>query len=343
MIFLSPLTENPEALIEDAPDGVTTAVVPSDTATVTQNLIIAEQMPRHSDEWQLLPRQNGVTEPIGKVKLHARPDSQTKRLSYLALAIGRGQTGTLVYANGAADAERIAWQIFDGLEEAETEIDLEIKDLSDFARDTVHPDFQLVDLVRRGVAFHYGNMPTLLRSEIERLFKDGKIRFLVCTSTLVEGVNLACRTIVAGPQEGAEKTPMGPHDFWNLAGRARRWGQDFSGNIVCVDVNWPNLGGTVPNAPATRLTARRMSFLTRRQPMLDYLDARRGMSAAALDPSLEQVAAYLLAWRAREGSFLPPPPASRLPADYAQALDQRLESSSIGLIFQRTLSRAILG
>src|SRR5665811_897221 len=75
--------------------------------------------------------------------------------------------------------------------------------IRDSARDTVHPQFQLVELVKRGVAFHYGNMPTLLRSEIERLFKDGKIRFLVCTSTLVEGVNLACRTIVCrGPRKG---------------------------------------------------------------------------------------------------------------------------------------------
>ena len=227
LIFLSPLTENPEVLVQDAPEDLATAVVPSDTATVTQNLIIAEQAPRHSDQWQLSLRKNGVTEPLGVVKLHAKPDSQTKRQSYLALAIGRHQTGTLVYANGAADAEKISWQIFDGLRAPETEIDPELKDLSDFARDTVHPDFQLVDLVRRGVAFHYGNMPTLLRSEIERLFKDGKIRFLVCTSTLVEGVNLACRTIVVrGPRKG-RRTPMGPHDFWNLAGRAGRWGQDF--------------------------------------------------------------------------------------------------------------------
>lgn len=326
LIFLSPLTENPEALVQDAPEGLVTAVVPSDTLTVTQNLIIAEQMPRHSNEWQLLLRKSGVTEPLGVVKLHAKPDTQMKRLSYVALAIGRDQTGTLVYANGAADAEKIAWQIFGGLGAEEGDLDPELKDLSDFARDTVHPDFQLVDLVRRGIAFHYGNMPTLLRSEIERLFKDGKIRFLVCTSTLVEGVNLACRTIVArGPKKG-QRTPMGPHDFWNLAGRAGRWGQDFSGNIICVDVHrqdlWPQGVPARARYPINRETD---AVLARRQPMLDYLDARPGMPTASLDPSLEQVAAYLLAWRAREDSFLTAPSASRLPIDYAQALDQRLE------------------
>src|SRR5690606_1383264 len=159
-----------------------------------------------------------------------RPDGQRKRLTYTALALGRNQVGTLVYANGADEAEKLAWQIFEGLSDEFPEgheIDPELSALSEFARDTVHPQFQPVELVTRGVAFHYGNMPTLLRSEIERLFKSGVIRFLVCTSTLVEGVNLACRTIVVrGPRKGNNK-PMGPHDFWNLAGRAGRWGSDF--------------------------------------------------------------------------------------------------------------------
>jgi hypothetical protein len=332
LIFLSPLTENPEALVEDAPAGLSTAVVPNATSTVTQNLIIAEQMPRHSDQWRLLLRQKGLTEPLGLVRLHAKPDTDIKRLSYLALAVGRDQTGTLVYANGAADAEKIGWQIYGGLGAPAGDIDPELKDLSDFARDTIHPDFQLVELVRRGVAFHYGNMPTLLRSEIERLFKEGKIWFLVCTSTLVEGVNLACRTIVArGPKKG-QKTPMKPHDFWNLAGRAGRWGQDFSGNIICVDVNRPKLWPYgVPERARYPINRETDVVLTRRQPMLDYLEARSRTVPAALDASLEQVAAYLLAWRAREGSFLSAPSAARLPPDYAQALDERLAALLAGI------------
>lgn len=326
LIFLSPLTENPEALLEDAPDNLKTAVVPNETPTVTQNLIIAEQMPRFSDKWRLSLRQKGFTEPLGTIKLHAKPDTETKRLSYLALAIGKDDTGTLVYANRAADAEKIAWHIHDSLEAPQFEIDRELKDLSDFIRSTVHPNYQLVDLVRRGVAFHYGNMPTLLRSEIERLFRDGKIRFLVCTSTLIEGVNLACRTIVTrGPRKGQNK-PMGPHDFWNLAGRAGRWGQDFSGNIVCVDVNRPKLWPHgVPERALYPIQRETDTVLKQRQPMLDYLDARQDMSTTTIDPSLEQVATYLLAWRAREGSFLFAPSASRLPKDFVQALDKRLK------------------
>lgn len=330
LVFLSPLTQNPELLVQDAPSGSKTATVPSDSPTVTQNLLIASQKPRHSDQWALSLHRNEGLHQVGELRLHARPDSQLKRLSYVALALGRSSVGTLVYANGAADAEKLAWQIYHGLENqhpVDVDLDPELKDLSDFARDSVHPQFQLVELAKRGVAFHYGNMPTLLRAEIERLFKDGKVRYLVCTSTLVEGVNLACRTIVCrGPKKG-KSTPMGPHDFWNLAGRAGRWGHDFSGNIVCIDVErpklWPN---GVPRRSRYPISRETDVVLARRQPMLDYLGQRLTLPPAALNPSLEQVAAYLLAWTAREGSFLVSPTASRLPADYATDLNLKLQA-----------------
>lgn len=330
LVFLSPFTENPGLLVEDAPIGLETAVVPSDMATVTQNLIVAEQKPRLSDQWELFLHRNGARHSIGSMVLHARPDTQLKRLSYIALALGRSNVGTLIYANGAADAEKIAWQVFHGLaasDAAPADIDPELKNLSDFARDTIHPQFQLVELVKRGVAFHYGNMPSLLRSEIERLFKEGKIKFLVCTSTLIEGVNLACRTIVCrGPRKG-RTTPMGAHDFWNLAGRAGRWGHDFSGNIVCVDVNLPNLWPNgVPERSSYPISRETDTVLASREPMMDYLADRSGMTTAALKPALEQVTAYLLAWTAREGSFLASPAAARLPPDYAAQLDNQLRA-----------------
>ena len=108
------------------------------------------------------------THALGDVYLHARPDTSIKRLSYLALALGRSHTGTLVYANGPAEAAKIAWQIYNGLHADGAPVQLidpELADLSNFARDTIHPQFQLVELVKRGVGFHFGNMPTLLRSE----------------------------------------------------------------------------------------------------------------------------------------------------------------------------------
>jgi superfamily II DNA/RNA helicase len=326
--FLSPLTDNPEILLRDAPEGMATATVPSQVPTVTQNLVLAQQIAGRPKLWELVLKTADGEGHIGEFELHSRPDTQLKRLSYVSFALGRAQNGTLIYANRAADAEKIAWQIYDALtlESADgNPTDQELEELSRFASDSVHPEFQLVPLVKRGVAFHYGNMPTLLRSEIERLFRVGKIRFLVCTSTLIEGVNLACRTIVVrGPRKG-NGNPMGAHDFWNLAGRAGRWGTDFHGNIICVDVHrrdlWPNGAPERARYPIRRETE---TVLEQRESMLQYIDNRLTIQIGEIPPQMEQVLAYLLAWKVREQDFISSPTATRLPREYAEQLNTRL-------------------
>ena len=163
--------------------------------------------------------------------------------------------------------------------------DPELLELADLARKTVHPQFKLASLVERSVAFHYGNMPSLIRLEVERLFRSGKIRFLVCTSTLIEGVNLSCRTIVLrGPRKEIGH-PMGPHHFWNLAGRAGRWGDEFQGNIICIDPQdtkaWP-IG--VPMRSRYPIKRESDAIIELGDGLADYLDRR----ATAALPELKR-------------------------------------------------------
>ena len=93
----------------------------------------------------------------------------------------------------------------------------------------------LASVLQKGIAFHYGNMPLLVRQEIERLFKENEIIYLVCTSTLLEGVNLPATAVFIRKPTRGKGNPLNENDFWNLAGRAGRWGKEFSGNIVCIE------------------------------------------------------------------------------------------------------------
>lgn len=115
-------------------------------------------------------------------------------------------------------------------------VDQEVQDLIRLIRDAIHPSYPLIQTLKYGIGVHYGDMPDITRREQERLFDEGKLKFLVCTSTLLEGVNLPCKNLfVWGPRQG-KNNPMTEHAFWNLAGRAGRWGREFAGNIYCIDV-----------------------------------------------------------------------------------------------------------
>jgi superfamily II DNA/RNA helicase len=325
LVFISPATQNPEELLVDAPDGAQVAAVDSDAPTVLQNLIVAEQVSRKPKLWDLSLRQQGATLPVGRLQLASSPAGLTKRLAFIAAAAGE-RGGTLVYANGAAEAEKVADLISQLLPQADA-LDSELAELADLARKGVHPNFALASLVERGVAFHYGNMPSLIRLEVERLFRAGKIRFLVCTSTLVEGVNLSCRTIVLrGPRKG-KGHPMEPHDFWNLAGRAGRWGDEFQGNIICIDPEdttaWP---GGVPARARYPIKRESDAVLELGHGMADYLDQRATTSLADLDEAeqFEQVGAYLLATYLRLGSISQANLAKRHDPEIVARLDESL-------------------
>ncbi|WP_448032744.1 DEAD/DEAH box helicase [Bradyrhizobium liaoningense] len=297
LVFISPATQNPGELLADAPAGTATAAVDSDAPTVLQNLILATPVKGKPKLWTLVTRQGGAEFEVGILQLANSPATVVKRLAFVAASAGE-RGGTLVYANGAAESEDIADLISQLQPDHEpSAIDPELAALADLARKGVHPNFRLAPLVERGVAFHFGNMPSLLRLEIERLFKSGKIRFLVCTSTLVEGVNLSCRTIVVrGPRKG-QGNPMEPHDFWNLAGRAGRWGDEFQGNIICLDpLNheaWPH---GVPVRSRYPIKRESDAVLDAGESLLEYLAAREHNKPSDLENNeeFEQVGAYLL-------------------------------------------------
>lgn len=329
LVFISPATQNPGELLADAPAGTDTIAVDSDAPTVLQNLLLAQQVAGKPKRWDLEARQAQGTISIGTLELASTPGSFIKRLAFIAAAAGE-RGGTLVYANGAADSEDIADLISQLQPKPDPKsVDPELAALAELARKGVHPNFRLVTVVERGVAFHFGNMPSLLRLEIERLFRSGKIRFLVCTSTLVEGVNLSCRTIVVrGPRKG-KGNPMEPHDFWNLAGRAGRWGDEFQGNIICIDPNntlaWPT---GVPFRSRYPIKRESDAVLDLGEGIVEYLTRRGELTFPDLKgiEDFEQVGAYLLTSYMRLGSISQADLAKRHDPAFIARLDKALSS-----------------
>ena len=129
--------------------------------------------------------------------------------------------------------------------------DKEINQVIKFLKENVHAEYFLIRCLERGVGYHYGSMPVQIRELVESLFRKKKIRYIFCTSTLLEGVNLPAKNIfISNPRQG--KVGMTQLNFWNLAGRAGRLLKDYYGNIFCINIEqWP---GYKPNPADTEHT-----------------------------------------------------------------------------------------
>jgi hypothetical protein len=318
IVFASPMTENPEILLEYAPEAVTSLPVSSEQVAVNQNLVWVSQVRGKPTHWTMELCLGDEIVPLGTFTLPNKPSPDSKRLP-----LGAGG-GNLVYVKGAADAEDIARLLAAHFREDKSD-DAELTALRDLAQKTIHEDYALAETVQFGVAFHYGNMPLIIRSEIERLFRAGKLRYLVCTSTLIEGVNLPATSIfVRGPQKGVGK-PMNEIDFWNLAGRAGRQGKEFQGNIVCVDARVPGVWKSPPPTYRRRYVIERNTrrVLTKRgDALVDYIVGGTPRSTTREYDELESAFVYVLGEHLRYDGLANSPKMAKLDAEFIARLQQ---------------------
>lgn len=100
----------------------------------------------------------------------------------------------------------------------------------------------LSKVLEKGVAFHHAALPSDLQDAIESGVRNGSLKYLISTSTLVEGVNLPVRTVIIGntgsyTREGFREFITGPK-LINAIGRAGRAGKESEGWIILADRNY---------------------------------------------------------------------------------------------------------
>lgn len=111
--------------------------------------------------------------------------------------------------------------------------DPELEKLSKEIKSEIHDTYYLAELIRRGVAYHVGYLPTYIRNAIEKCYREKKISIIFCTSTLVEGVNLPADNLFIMSYRNGIHT-MQPVDFRNLIGRVGRIEYNLYGNVFVI-------------------------------------------------------------------------------------------------------------
>lgn len=96
---------------------------------------------------------------------------------------------------------------------------------------------QITKLLKNGIAIHHADLPDVLRRAIEIDFRERQFQTIIATSTLAQGVNLPIRTVIIHSCRryvDDESIPISISDYWNIAGRAGRAGQETEGTIIHI-------------------------------------------------------------------------------------------------------------
>jgi replicative superfamily II helicase len=100
-----------------------------------------------------------------------------------------------------------------------------------FLKTEISDDFELIAMLDRGVAVHHAGLSDEVRSLIEWLAEEGKLKVLCATTTIAQGINFPVSSVFLSSHKYPYGRAMSPREFWNLAGRAGRVGQDTVGVI----------------------------------------------------------------------------------------------------------------
>ncbi len=92
----------------------------------------------------------------------------------------------------------------------------------------LHSEYLLVEGLRKGILYHHGSVPDIVKLYIERAYTEiPEIRHIVCNSTLLEGVNIpAERMFILEKTKGPSN--LSKSQFRNLVGRVCRFSEIFS-------------------------------------------------------------------------------------------------------------------
>lgn len=153
--------------------------------------------------------------------------SKDQEISRLVSLCSEIEDQTLIYCRSPKRVRDVVSALLETSELINTK---KVLQLSKWISDQYAKDWLFPSALLRGVGMHHGRLPRSLSHMSVELFNEGILKFLVCTSTLIEGVNTKAKNVIVLDNTVAMKK----YDYFtfnNICGRSGRMFVHFVGNV----------------------------------------------------------------------------------------------------------------
>jgi len=134
---------------------------------------------------------------------------------------------TLIYCKSPKSANKVAKLLFDS---GKFKTNQNNESAIEWLEEEYHPLWFLPKALKYGIGIHHGKIPRAISQFAVKAFNEDKLQFLVCTSTLIEGVNTKAKNVIIYDNKVANEK----FDFFtfnNICGRSGRMFQHFIGKV----------------------------------------------------------------------------------------------------------------
>ena len=163
-------------------------------------------------------------------EVHPLPTRRDRKKQLVELCRGLDER-TLIYCASPASANRVVGSLVDS---EVTPRQALLDDAVQWLGREYHEEWQLTIGLAVGIGLHHGRVPRSIAEFMVRAFNDGLLRFLVCTSTLIEGVNTKAKNVIIYDNKVARQK-FDYFTFNNIRGRSGRMFEHFVGRVYLFD------------------------------------------------------------------------------------------------------------
>jgi Helicase conserved C-terminal domain/Type III restriction enzyme, res subunit len=111
------------------------------------------------------------------------------------------------------------------------------QDFLDHVGKNFSTEWVVFQALKNGIGIHHGLVPKYIQKEIIALFNAGRLKVLLSTTTITEGVNTSAKNLVVLHSKKGSKE-LKKFDAKNIAGRAGRFLYHYSGRVIVLQNNF---------------------------------------------------------------------------------------------------------
>ena len=142
---------------------------------------------------------------------------------------------TIIFATNKNQIKNIANRMIKNETFKINKISYRMQALINYIEKNLGPEFEFIDFLKNGLAVHFSEIDSYMRRQIEIIFNEEEdIKTIICTSTLLQGVNLNAQNLIMIYGRNFSSIGNVEIDFRNLIGRSARLGLNIQGNIYNI-------------------------------------------------------------------------------------------------------------
>lgn len=138
-----------------------------------------------------------------------------------------GDVASLVFTAAPGTAQTLMADMLDNDIRYDSELG---RDIGRWIAENYHPEWPVSRGNEHGLGIHHGRLPRALGQLFVHLFNEGVLKVLICTSTLIEGVNTSAANVFIYDKK-INRSDFDFFSFANIRGRVGRMMRHFVGNV----------------------------------------------------------------------------------------------------------------